>query len=333
VRIAIIGGSGFIGTELTRQLLESGRTVRILDKVQSLTYPELRRAADVRDLKTLVNTLDGCDVIYNLAAEHKDNVKPASLYQDVNVAGALNVCRAAEELGVKSIIFTSSVAVYGFAPPDTDESGELQPFNEYGRTKMEAERVYEEWQGRGDGRSLTIVRPTVVFGPRNRGNVYNLLRQMESRKFIMVGSGRNEKSMAYVVNVAAFLVHCLSSPSGKRVFNYVDKPDLSMERLVLLVRKCLGRSERIVVRIPYCLGYLAALIFDISSLISGKEFAVSRIRMRKFCAITKFSSSRIEASRFTPPVKLIDALEETIREEFMKKSSNSNDARVVFYSE
>ena len=104
-----------------------------------------------------------------------------------------------------ALVFTSSVAVYGFAAPDTDEKGPLHPFNDYGRTKMEAEEVYQEWLKGGTGRMLTIVRPTVVFGPRNRGNVYNLLRQMASGRFAMVGSGKNVKSMAFVENVASFL--------------------------------------------------------------------------------------------------------------------------------
>ena len=51
----------------------------------------------------------------------------------------------ATEKGVVCIVFTSSVAVYGFAPPNTDESGAINPFNEYGRTKCDAEQVYREW--------------------------------------------------------------------------------------------------------------------------------------------------------------------------------------------
>ena len=54
-------------------------------------------------------------------------------------------------------------------------------------------------------RSLVIVRPAAVFGEGNRGNVYQLLRQIASRRFVMVGSGHNRKSMAYVGNVSALL--------------------------------------------------------------------------------------------------------------------------------
>jgi len=54
MNIALIGGSGFVGTRLTKRLVASGHTVRILDKNDSLTYPELRVHADVRDIKSLI---------------------------------------------------------------------------------------------------------------------------------------------------------------------------------------------------------------------------------------------------------------------------------------
>jgi GlcNAc-P-P-Und epimerase len=100
-------------------------------------------------------------------------------------------------------------------PPGTNEQGAINPFNEYGRTKYEAECVYRDWQAQDPGnRALVIIRPTVVFGEQNRGNVYNLLRYLADGRFVMVGSGRNVKSMAYVENIAAFLEHSLSFGPG-----------------------------------------------------------------------------------------------------------------------
>ena len=315
--ITIIGGSGFIGTELVRQLLQDGRKVRIADKKDSAAHPALRVQADVRDISSLRTALRGSEVVYNLAAEHKDNVRPRSLYDEVNVEGARNVCTVAEDLGIPRIIFTSSVAVYGFARPDADESGRLEPFNDYGRTKMLAEAVYREWLSRGQGRSLVIVRPTVVFGPRNRGNVYNLLRQMSSGRFVMVGNGENRKSMAFVENVASFLKEAAGLGPGEHLFNYVDKPDFSMNELVRLVKRCLGRPERISIRIPYALGSAGGAAADVLSILLRREFPISAVRVKKFCATTQFSSSRIASSGFRPPVALREGLERTIAYEFL----------------
>lgn len=331
--VTIIGGSGFIGTELARQLLEAGESVRIVDKAKSATYPDLYREADVRDVRSLRASLAGSAVVYNLAAEHKDNVQPRSLYDEVNVGGARNVCLVADELGIERIVFTSSVAVYGFAPADTDERGDLNPFNDYGRTKLEAEAVYREWLARRPGRGLTVIRPTVVFGPRNRGNVYNLLRQMSSGRFVMVGPGTNVKSMAFVDNIAAFLAAARRFGAGEHLYNYIDKPDLSMNELVLLVRKRLGRSERIRFRIPYALGYVGGFVLDGLSVLMRREFPISAIRVKKFCATTQFRSSAIHVTGFVPPVSLRDGIDRTIEYEFLGGRDRDPRSATLFESE
>ena len=139
------------------------------------------------------------------AAEHRDDVSPVSRYDDVNVLGAENICQICRERGIQKIIFTSSVAIYGFAPPDTDESGSPEYFNDYGRTKFLAEQVYRTWLNEDpDTRTLVIIRPTVVLRI-NRGNVYNLFHQIARRRFLMIGRGDNYKSIVYVGNLAAFL--------------------------------------------------------------------------------------------------------------------------------
>jgi len=328
--IAIIGGSGFIGTKLAGRLLDAGHSTRIIDKAESRVYPELWIKGDVRDRHSLPSALEGCDVIYNLAAEHRDDVMPRSLYYDVNVGGAENVCQAAEELGVKKIIFTSSVAVYGFTEKETDESGELRPFNDYGRTKLEAEKVYRGWQEKSGARSLTIVRPTVVFGEGNRGNVYNLLNRIASGKFLMVGNGRNHKSMAYVGNVVSFLEFALRFGPGIHLFNYIDKPDLDMNSLVSLVNEKIGNGREKLFRLPYRLGYAGGLVFDAASRLTGKKYPISSIRIKKFCSDTQFTSYRIRETGFTPPYSLEEGLHRTIRYEFLRPRTGPD---ILFHTE
>jgi nucleoside-diphosphate-sugar epimerase len=245
MRITLIGGSGFVGTRLAARLLAAGHTVAIADKNDSQKYPRLRQYADVREPETLEKALAGSDVVVNLAAEHRDDVTPKSLYDDVNVTGAENVCTVCAKLGIRKIIFTSSVAVYGFAPAGTDETGAVNYFNDYGRTKWLAEEKYRAWLASDAGHSLTIIRPTVIFGEQNRGNVYNLLRQIAGGRFLMVGKGTNVKSMAYIENVAAFIEYNLHNPPGEHLFNYIDKPDFDMNTMVAEVYRILGKSGRL----------------------------------------------------------------------------------------
>ena len=138
MQITIIGGSGFVGTRLTKRLLEAGHTVKIADKRKSVTYLELWLRCDVRNsgnetkefpasltvdamapgadkiakeaqpMHSLLEVLKGSDVVINLSAKHRDDViTPKSLYDEVNVQGSENICRACSELGIHRIIFTS----------------------------------------------------------------------------------------------------------------------------------------------------------------------------------------------------------------------------------
>lgn len=328
--VNVIGGSGFIGTRLVHRLRASGQlTVKITDKASSQAHSDLVTLGDVRSIEQLNASISNESVIVNLAAEHRDDVRPLSLYEEVNVGGAKNICTVAREKGVKTIIFTSSVAVYGFAPIGTDESGEIAPFNEYGRTKYEAEQVFKAWQAEASTeRTLVIIRPTVVFGEQNRGNVYNLLRQIASGKFVMIGHGENRKSMAYVENVAAFIEYAMSFNPGVHIFNFIDKPDFAMNSLVANVNRILGKSGKIGFRLPFVIGFFIGKGFDLAAMLTGKKFAISSIRVKKFCANSVYNTA-IDRTGFVPPVPLEDALAQTVRYEFIE----SHEEEGVFYTE
>lgn len=328
--VNIIGGSGFIGTRLVKRLTKNSQfQLKIIDKAVSKSFPDLSKMGDVRSIDQLRDSMTSESVIVNLAAEHRDDVRPLSLYHDVNVLGAENICTVAREKKSKTIIFTSTVAVYGFAPIGVDESGEIAPFNEYGKTKHEAEKIFKAWQAEApDERTLVIIRPTVVFGEQNRGNVYNLLRQIGSGKFIMIGQGQNRKSMAYVENIAAFIEYSIKFKPGVHTYNFIDKPDFTMNSLIGHVNRILGRPEKIAFRLPFAVGYMIGTGFDFLAAVSGKRFAISSIRVRKFCANSVYNTA-IDQTGFVPPVPLDQALEKTVRYEFIE----SHEKEGVFYTE
>ena len=234
-------------------LAKKQQDFEIIDLKMSNQFAPKCKIADVRNPETLRKTITG-DVVVNLAAVHRDDVRDKSEYQRTNVEGAENVALVCEEKGIQKIVFTSTVAVYGFAEPGTDETGIINPFNEYGRTKFEAEENLRAWQAKGEN-SLIIIRSTVIFGEGNRGNVFNLLNQIASGKFLMVGKGENKKSMAYIGNIVAFLETCIAADQKYGVYNYVDTPDLTMNELVSQVRanygkKCWGSSSVLAGLIP-----------------------------------------------------------------------------------
>lgn len=327
MKINIIGGSGFIGTRLVDRICKNPTysELKIIDKKSSTTFPDLTLIADVREIEALRNTLSPESCIIHLAAEHRDDVQPVSLYDEVNIQGAKNVCNVASEKNITTIIFTSTVAVYGFAPVGTDENGKIAPFNDYGRTKYTAENIFKEWQMQQPlNRTLVIIRPTVVFGEENRGNVYNLIKQIATKRFIMIGTGENRKSIAYVENVVAFIEHTLSHTSGVYTYNYVDKPDLTMNDLVSIINKNLKIKNKTTFKIPFFLGILIGLVFDMIANFSKRKFSISSIRIRKFCADSVYNSSIDKKTKFIPPVSLEDALQNTIKHDFILKDPSSS---------
>lgn len=328
--VQFFGGSGFIGTTTLDMLKRNHKCINI-DKNVSFLHPELTLIADITNIKELeVLPIQKVDVTVLLAAEHRDDVNPVQLYYDVNVEGTRNVLAVMEQRGINKIVFTSSVAVYGLNKENPSEQHPVDPFNHYGRSKWQAEEVLREWYYKDPkNRSLTIIRPTVVFGERNRGNVYNLLKQVASGKFMMVGSGENKKSMAYVGNVAAFLKYCVETAKpGYRLYNYVDKPDLTMNQLVAQVEKSLNKKIASF-RLPYTLGYLGGLSFDLLSKITGKKFPVSAVRVKKFCATTQFDATNAHASGFKSPFSLEQGLDNTLTYEFR----TINKDQIIFDSE
>lgn len=315
----MIGGAGFIGTRLAKRLNDSGSDFTIYDKNRSSSDKIIE--LDIENTKSLSKIMN-CDTIINLAAVHRDDIEPKSRYDDVNVQGSRNICNAARKYGINKIIFTSSVAIYGFAPADTTESGKPNYFNDYGRTKFIAEQVFNDWQSEDpQNRTLVIIRPTVVFGEGNRGNVYNLFKQIASGMFVMIGDGKNKKSMAYVENIAAFIQHTLSFRPGIHVYNYIDKPDLDMNTLISFVRNVLLGKNNIGLRLPGFVAIGLGYIVDLASKILGKKFPVSSIRIKKFLATTQFSSS-IQNTEFIAPVSLQDGINKTLNYEFVEDNSN-----------
>ena len=322
----IIGGSGFVGSKLISEL--GAENCYNLDKSASPFFNEITNIGDIR-FNDQIKLYSECKCVVLLAAEHRDDVSPTSLYYDVNVEGTRNVLNAMDKMGIKNLIFTSSVAIYGLNKNNPNEDHFKEPFNHYGKSKWLAENLIRDWYYKNpENKSVSIIRPTVIFGERNRGNVFNLLKQISSGKFMMIGNGQNKKSMAYIGNVVAFIKDRISKQEhGYQEFNYADKPDYSMSELVLVIEdKIKLKTSRI--KIPYFVGVLVGLCFDFFSLVTGKKTIISSVRVKKFCATTQFDATKAH-NTFNPPYSLKEGLNNTLEYEFI----NPKKDKVIFYSE
>ncbi|MDB2682826.1 NAD-dependent epimerase/dehydratase family protein [Alphaproteobacteria bacterium] len=321
MKIAVIGGAGFIGNELAKVLKAQHPEAKLvcLDVKAGADIYDAARVVDVTNKAAMIKELNGIDVIYHLAAEHRDDVSPVQKYYDVNVGGAKNIVEAAEKHGIQTIIFTSTVAVYGLDAGESNEDDVPQPFNDYGTSKLESEEIFEQWAAGDQRNKLVSLRLVATFGAGNRGNIFTLMNQIARGKFVMIGDGANRKSIAYVGNVAAFLSYVLDSvKEGIHIFNYADKPDLSMRELVGSIRAQLG-LKGLGPKLPYCLGLVGGKTFDLAAKATGRSFPISAIRVQKFCANTVVNADKAHGTDFEAPYSLEDGLHKMIRAEFKEE--------------
>lgn len=248
------------------------------DKVCNSSLPCKTIIGDILNYNHLKQIAQGIDLIIHLAAEHADNIYPNSLYYNVNVKGTQNIINISVLYKINKIIFTSTVAVYGLDANNAHEDSILKPFNDYGKSKLQAENILLDWSQKNSTRNLLIIRSTAVFGNNNRGNIYNLVDQIARKRFLKIGNCQNKKSIAYVENLIEFI---FSSIKNKwfGIINYADKPDMKMDQLIDLIYEGLGYKRRIMV-IPHFLGMIIGYLLDIISYLTKINFTIRSIRIK-----------------------------------------------------
>lgn len=170
--ILVTGGSGLLGTELIRQLLQSGKRVRALVNQKPLSlpsHPMLEQAqGSILDVMALEEAMQGVEDVYHCAALVSfDPGDDAKLYK-INVEGTANLVNAALDAGVRRFAFVSSVAALGRhkdgVPVDESMNWSKETHNSrYGQSKYLAEM--EVWRGMAEGLNAVVVNPSVIIGP------------------------------------------------------------------------------------------------------------------------------------------------------------------------
>jgi dihydroflavonol-4-reductase len=172
----VIGGCGFIGCHVVRELLDQGKHVRVFDRnpfpTDEDTAPSEMVQGDILDYHSLERATEGCDVVYHLAANPQLWDRDSAVFDRVNRQGTENVIRAVEKVGVRRLVHTSTESI--LAPrkhtgPITEETETTidDMIGPYCRSKFLAEEAVRELAGRGF--PAVIVNPTMPIGPGDRG--------------------------------------------------------------------------------------------------------------------------------------------------------------------
>jgi GlcNAc-P-P-Und epimerase len=250
----------------------------------------------------------GRDAVFHLAAAHHDTGISEATYFDVNEHGTQVVLDAMSRHHVRTLCFISTVAVYGDSDRVPTELSSPRPLLHYGASKLAAEERIRRWAEDSDRRAI-VVRPSVVFGPHNFANMYSLIRQLQSGRYLQVGSGQNIKSMCYVENLVAFLAFLFErAQGGLTLYNYVDGPDLRSREIVEFICHALRRPSPSVA-LPLSVALALMWPLDVVAKLLGKTFPVSAFRIRKFAQYeTQFDASAARRSGFAAPVSLPEGI-------------------------
>ncbi|HEY8725772.1 MAG TPA: NAD(P)-dependent oxidoreductase [Gaiellaceae bacterium] len=213
---SISGGAGFLGLHLSRRLLADGHDVRTLDVVP-LDDAELERSVDelrgdVRDRESVGKLVQGADVVVHAAAALPIQASRGSI-RSVNVGGTEKVLRAADDAGVRRVIFISSTAVYGVPEKHPIEEGDpLVGVGAYGESKIDAEGLC-----RVAAVETTIVRPKTFIGAERLG-VFEILFDWirEGRRIYTLGKGYNRYQLLAVEDLVDAIVRVGDEPKAAR---------------------------------------------------------------------------------------------------------------------
>ena len=252
--IFVTGATGFIGTKLVNALLAKGHSVHALSRAASnregLMHERVRLVqGDLLDRDSLRKGMEGCSQVFHLAAYAKNWSRDPSVFFRQNVDGMTNVLDAARDAGIKRVVFTSTIVVFGPRPAGVigDESmPRITPkyFTEYEESKAVAERKALEYVKKGH--PIVIVNPTRVYGPGKltEGNSVSLMIDMYDRGKVPVLLNNGVNVGNYVLVDDLVRGHILAMERGKIGERYIlGGENASLKRIFELVDEASGKKH------------------------------------------------------------------------------------------
>jgi dihydroflavonol-4-reductase len=283
--ILVTGGTGFIGSHLVERLVAQDRPVRCLVRRSSAARSPALRAVELAqgDLESgagLQEALQGVDTVIHLAGVTKART-PVD-YHRGNAVATVNLLRAAHDAGaVGRFVHVSSLAAAGPSPVDRPltEADESRPVSHYGRSKLAGEEAVRNSPLRA---RAVIVRPPVVYGPRDR-DVYQMLRTVSRGWMAQIGAAPRRFSHIYVGDLVDGLIAAADSASaGGQVFYLADATPATWDAFGSTAARLMGRKLR-TVTIPEKAAYMLGLGAECWTRVSGKPGILSRDKVREAC--------------------------------------------------
>ena len=279
-KILITGANGFIGNSLYKTLVKAGRlcigTVRSKNLKSSNVNIEYIPIDNIGLTTNWKIALKGVDCIIHCAGRahimKKIDANEKKILNSVNVDGTKQLAKQASELGVKRLVFLSSIKVNG----EVTQEKEIFRYNDlpnpkdaYAKSKLEAEKVL--WKVSGElGLEIVIVRLPLVYGFDVRGNLARLIKLIKSNVFLPLSLVKNQRSMIGIDNLVDLLNHCIDNPNASgKTFLASDGEDLSTPELIKLIASSMERKANLFPLPIFMLKFLGSVF--------GKREEINRL--------------------------------------------------------
>lgn len=315
--VLVTGATGVVGPVLIEQLLRRGYAVRAL--VRSAPPPGLLPGeialfhGAITDLPTIRAAVEGCDLVFHLAAKLHINNPGAGArpeYEQVNVEGTRHLAQAARDAGVGRLIAFSTINVYGpnRAGGVWDEASPLQPDSWYAETKARAEEVALA------ALPSTVLRLAAVYGPRMKGNYPRLLNAVARGRFIPIGDGHNRRTLVHVRDVCAAALSAAEHPAAVgRTYNVTDGQIHTLREIIAVMGAVSGKRPP-PFHLPVGPVRLAAGLLEDGFRALGKTSPIGRSTVDKLVEDIAVSGARMqEELGVRPQYDLLTGWRDTVR--------------------
>ncbi len=319
--ILITGSTGFIGKQLIYRL--SKKEYLIKAAVRSQSQKHIAKVAHITVGNIDGNThwheaLQNIDIVIHLAARahilNDNSPNPEAEFFAVNTEGTANLVKQSIQAGVKHFIFISSIgAMASLSNQPLQENSPCQPDTPYGRSKLAAEQALITLASQSE-MTWTILRPTLVYGPGNPGNMERLIKLVKKGLPLPFGLVNNRRSLVYVGNLVDAIITCLSHPNAKnQTFLISDGQDLSTPDLIRKIAYYLDCPCNLL-PVPPSLLKVAGNLGDMGEKLLGRSLPLNTPTIDRLLGSLVVDSSKIRNTlNWLPPYTIDEGLQQTLR--------------------
>jgi nucleoside-diphosphate-sugar epimerase len=319
LKYLITGATGFMGPHLVARLRQTKHDCRCL--VRSTSNTEVIRAlgaelveGDLTRADSLHGLADGVDRVLNLATlGHMSNFTVTeSMFEAINVNGALNVMREAARAGVPRVVHCSSVAAMGICTevPATEESP-CHPHHPYGRSKLKAEQAIKALVAQ-EGLPAVIVRFSMVYGPGDGRDILKLTRMAKKGLFPKIGARPKLTPLVHVQDAIDGVLRAAEKGRFGETYLITNQESIPFDDLRRIMQQALG-VKRLPLYVPEWLALAAASMLEKSFGLLGKAPPVARKNIESTLADRVFSIAKAQRELgFEPQIDPAAGLRDTV---------------------